>query len=63
MIEEARKLHPEYPFEICDMTQIHNSPFTIHNFDTLLLLASFHHLDTHEARCHVLRDMKPFLKE
>lgn len=33
------------------------------SFDSLLLLASFHHLETHEARLAVLRDMKPLLRE
>ena len=62
MIDEAKRLHPEYSFEVCDMRTIHHSPFTIHHFDSLLLLASFHHLETYEVRLQVLRDMKLFLK-
>lgn len=62
MIEEARRLHPEYQFEVGDMRSIRHSSFTSHRFDALLFLASFHHLETYEVRLQVLRDMKLFLK-
>ncbi len=75
MIDEAKRLHPEYDFEVCDMCSLSslrdsNPPTlqpskipTLQPFDSLLLLASFHHLETHEARLGVLRDMRPLLRE
>lgn len=61
MIEEAKRLHPWYQFEVGDMRVIHHLPFTIHSFDSILFLASFHHLESREARLQVLQNTKNLL--
>ena len=60
MIEEARKLHPCYNFSVCDMTSL-SSMEDIGTFDTIVFLASFHHLETREDRIQVLRDIQKLL--
>jgi tRNA (uracil-5-)-methyltransferase TRM9 len=60
MIEEARKLHGEHHFELCDMLSIQSLNHT-GTFDAIILLASFHHLETREARIQVLWDIQKFL--
>ena len=65
MIEEARKLHPEYDFEVHNMLSLSTtSPadyFTSRLFDTILFLASYHHLASREERIQVLSDVKKLL--
>jgi tRNA (uracil-5-)-methyltransferase TRM9 len=62
MIEEARKLHPEYDFRVCDMLAFSdNDTFKQRNYDALLFLASFHHLARREERLRVLLDAKKLL--
>ncbi len=58
MIREARKLHPENQFEVIgmqDVTTIDRS------FDSLLFLASFHHLESRAERIQVLKDARKLL--
>lgn len=51
MIEEARRLHPSFHFETLEMQDIDMISDT---FESILLLASFHHLRTQEERKDVL---------
>lgn len=60
MIEEAQKLHPGYDFAVFDMLSLWVNT-SAHHFEAILLLASFHHLETREDRLQVLRDMRQFL--
>jgi 2-polyprenyl-3-methyl-5-hydroxy-6-metoxy-1,4-benzoquinol methylase len=60
MIDEARKLHGEHHFEVCDMLSVKSLNHT-GTFDAIILLASFHHLETREARIQVLWDIQKFL--
>ncbi len=58
MIQEAQKLHPDDHFEVIwmqDLSRIQES------FDTLLFLASFHHLESQEERIEVLHYAKNLL--
>lgn len=62
MIEEARWLHPNSEFGVCDMLMLDEFPviqWTV--FDAVLFLASFHHLQTHEESTIVLGNIKKFL--
>lgn len=61
MIIEARKLHPEYRFEVIDMIHIGDIESEILQFDALLFLASFHHLESQEERIQVLQDVRKLL--
>ena len=61
MVEEARRLHPEYQFELCEMIEILDSRFPIWEYDAIIFLASFHHLETREARIQVLSDVRSLL--
>ncbi len=64
MIIEARKLHPEYQFEVIDMKNlpsIVNFPLSTFHWDALLFLASFHHLESREERLQVLKDARKLL--
>jgi tRNA (uracil-5-)-methyltransferase TRM9 len=65
MIEEARKLHPEYSFTVCDMLSfsaiIPTDQPTNPLFDAIVFLASFHHLETPEERIQVLHDVKKLI--
>ena len=66
MIEEAKKLHPEHQFLVCDMLHLEDFYQDIsgnQQFDALLLLASFHHLETRAMRVQVLHDLRPFLSQ
>ncbi|MBP9779847.1 class I SAM-dependent methyltransferase, partial [Candidatus Gracilibacteria bacterium] len=47
MIIEARKLHPNNDFDVIGMQDLDQISDT---FDSLLFLASFHHLETREER-------------
>ncbi len=62
MIMEARKLHPDHHFDICSMLALQtlqhsNTP----TFDSLLFLASFHHLESRTERIQVLQDISKLL--
>ena len=59
MIEEARKLHPEYHFEVCDMLSLDTLEKL--KYDAIIFLASFHHLETPEERIQILHDVKKIL--
>ncbi len=59
MIEEARKLHPEYGFAVCDMLSL--DTLEVWTYDAIVFLASFHHLETPEERIQVLHDVKKLL--
>ena len=63
MIEQARKLHWEYRFEVGDMSKLEKwgDAEMIWKYDVILFLASFHHLENREDRLQVLRDIKPYL--
>ena len=83
MIEEAKRLHPWYQFEVGDMTHIASllchcedgrdeaihaqgapSPHFVREdgmWDAILFLASFHHLESREARLQVLQNTKNLL--
>ena len=60
MIEEARKLHGEDNFEVCDMLSL-ESIYTRGTFDAIIFLASFHHLETEDERIKVLKDIQKLL--
>lgn len=60
MIEEAKKLHPEYLFRVCDMLHLESTiqdQLDLKKYDAILLLASFHHLETRAMRVQVLMDL------
>ncbi len=59
MIGEAQSLHPENQFEIIEMQDIRAVD---RSFDSLLFLASFHHLESKEERTQVLENTKKLLK-
>lgn len=62
MIAEARKLHPDYQFEVCPMESLWTSEYLKSEFyDAIVFLASFHHLETREARVQVLSEIKKYL--
>ncbi len=61
MITEARKLHPEYHFEVIDMINIGDIVSENLQFDALIFLASFHHLESLEERIKVLQDARKLL--
>ncbi len=60
MIEEARRLHPEYHFEVIPMESLTYDLWTM-SYDAILFLASFHHLDTEEKRVGTLTHIKKLL--
>lgn len=60
MIEEAKKLHKEFNFQILDMIEIDKIP---DKFDTIFLIASFHHLKSDKDRIDVLNKIKTILKQ
>jgi SAM-dependent methyltransferase len=61
MIAEAKKLHPGYTFSVSSMLDLSPISSSLSPFDTILLLASFHHLETRAERIQVLEDMKNLL--
>lgn len=61
MVTEARKLHPDFRFEICSMESLSTFDFRLSTFDSLLFLASFHHLESREERIQVLHDARKLL--
>lgn len=58
MIVEAQKLHPEQQFKVIRMQDITT---VNHSFDALILLASFHHLETRWERIQFLQHSKKLL--
>lgn len=58
MIREAHKLHPENQFSVIDMQDIRTID---RSFDSLLFLASFHHLKSRAERIQLLQDAKKLL--
>jgi len=52
MITEARKLHGDKQFRVLDMENIDSLN---QNFDAIVFIASFHHLDTEVKRKEVLK--------
>ena len=61
MIEEDKKLHPDFHFDVIDMTWLWISEIKNSTFDAILFLASFHHLQTYEERIIVLHEVRRFL--
>ena len=63
MILEAQKLHSTHHFCVFPMETLkHCGPAQEWSpFDAILLLASFHHLSTRDARIETLRDVQAFL--
>jgi 2-polyprenyl-3-methyl-5-hydroxy-6-metoxy-1,4-benzoquinol methylase len=63
MIGEALSLHPGNQFDVCSMIELPTFQHSnIPTFDSLLFLASFHHLETREERIQVLENTKKLLK-
>lgn len=60
LLEEARKLHPEYDFQKLNMTNIDKLEW---KFDYIFFIASFHHLQTIEEREAVLKKAYNLLKD
>lgn len=60
LIEEAKKLYPNYKFQVLDMQSIYEIK---DNFDCIFFIASFHHLKTIEDRLDVLRQAKKILMQ
>ena len=61
MIDEAQKLHPDDEFAVCSMLDLSPISSSLPPFDTILLLASFHHLESRAERIKVLEDMKSLI--
>ncbi len=61
MIDEAKKSHPDYIFSVCPMESMNIFPDM--SFDAIILLASFHHLDTVIKRMETLTECYRILKE
>lgn len=60
MIKEAKKLHPEFDFKIANMTKL---PFETWEFDVIIPIASFHHLNSEKDRLKTLSEFKRVLKK
>jgi trans-aconitate methyltransferase len=58
MIEEAKKENPSYSFQILDMTDLDTLST---KFDIAFFIASFHHLDSAEARLNTFNKLKNLL--
>lgn len=63
MIQEAKKLHPEYAFQVCDMDNIDILIMDDRRFDAIFFIASFHHLESKKRRKEVLVKTKELLAE
>jgi tRNA (uracil-5-)-methyltransferase TRM9 len=61
MIGEARKLHPDHSFTVCDMVSIGILEEQYGTYDALLFLASYHHLTSREDRIETLKQAKKLL--
>lgn len=62
MITEARKLHPEYAFQVLDMNHIEELS-SDEKYNVIVFIASFHHLHTQQERIEVLKKTKKLLKK
>lgn len=60
MIQEAQKAHPHEQFEVLDMRSISKIQ---DNFDIIVFVASFHHLNLESDRNAVLREVRSHLKQ
>lgn len=60
MIDEAKKLEPSEQFLVSSMPLLMEVP-NDRKFDAIVLLASFHHLETEEERRTCLETLKKFL--
>lgn len=58
MIQEARSLYPDKVFQVTGMQEISHIN---DQFDAIIFLASFHHLESKDERIQVLRDSKRLL--
>lgn len=64
MINEARKSYLEdefYRFDVCSMQSLTYIRW-MSSYNSIVFLASFHHLETHEERIQVLQQIRLFLK-
>lgn len=62
MIAEARKLHPDFQFEVCSMESLFSHPaIPLSRYPAILFLASFHHLETRVSRIETLKQAKELL--
>jgi hypothetical protein len=67
MIDEAERLHPGYAFSVMSMQDIanlagsHTRSIQYTTFDSIILLASFHHLETREERIGLLQGLYDYL--
>lgn len=59
MIHEARELYSQESFLVCPMPGFENLP--PQKYDAVVLLASFHHLETREVRILCLENLKQYL--
>ncbi len=60
MIKEAQNLYSDSHFEVIWMQSIKNIS---ERYDTILFLASYHHLETKEERMQVLKESKELLNQ
>jgi len=58
-IAHAKSKHPDYNFEVNDMTKI---DYSDNSFDMIFMIASFHHLDSRKERLELLRKINRCLK-
>lgn len=61
MIEEAKNLFPNKSFLVSSMPTFENLPEK--QYDVIVLLASFHHLETREERLLCLENLKKYLSQ
>lgn len=59
MIEEARKLYPTETFLVSAMPGFDD--LSEEKFDAIVLLASFHHLETEDERILCLENLKKYI--
>ena len=60
LVEEAKKLHPDFSFNTLDMLDIE---ILERKFDIIFMIASFHHLDTSEKRVEFLKKVSSILND
>ncbi len=59
LIKEAQTDFPEAKFKVSDMTEV---DFSKESFDVVLMVASFHHLETKQERIELLKKVNSWLK-
>jgi ubiquinone/menaquinone biosynthesis C-methylase UbiE len=59
MIEIAKQLHPDLPFAVGSIVE---TGFADASFDHVLMIASFHHVPSHEMRVEALQEVYRILK-